>query len=148
MTACTARLTVTFHREVHGGRARSWWEAVRPTGGRVRGGYMPIGRGIIPHDLGHLVAESHLGIDDGIWGLLARGATFKRGTDRRPTRRGRALVAAHRDALHAHGLLADAGAGGESGLTRYWSVGRSISGSVPWPTRRFHSSWSVSRLAT
>lgn len=62
---------------------------------------MPLGRGIIPHDLGHLVAESHLGIADGFWGLLARGATFKRGTDRRPTRRGRALVATHRAALHA-----------------------------------------------
>jgi hypothetical protein len=61
---------------------------------------MPIGRGLIPHDLGHMVAESALAIDDGFWGLLARGATFRRGTDRRPTKPGRALIAAHRDALH------------------------------------------------
>ena len=37
---------------------------------------MPIGRGRIPHDLGHMATEAHLGITDGFWGLLARGATF------------------------------------------------------------------------
>jgi hypothetical protein len=95
-----ARLTVTFHK-VAEGRVDSWWEAVRPTGGRTRGGWMPIGRHPIPHDMIHLAAEGHLGIEDGVWGLLARGATYKRGTDRRPTRPGRALVRDHRDALHA-----------------------------------------------
>jgi hypothetical protein len=94
-----ARLTITFHK-VGGHRPGSWWEAVRPRGGRFTGGHMPIGRHVIPHDLGHLVAEAHLGIDDGMWGLLARGATFKRGTGQRPTRTGRALVRDHRAALH------------------------------------------------
>lgn len=61
---------------------------------------MPIGRGVIPHDLGHMVTEGSLGIDDGFWGLLAQGATFRRGTDRRPTKPGRALIAANREALH------------------------------------------------
>jgi hypothetical protein len=60
---------------------------------------MPIGRGVIPHDLGHMATEAHLGIDDGFWGLLARGATFSRGTDRRPTRQGRELVRDHRAGL-------------------------------------------------
>src|SRR5215204_179814 len=41
-------LTVTFHR-VDGSSPSAWWEAVRPTGGRFRGAYMPIGRGRIPH---------------------------------------------------------------------------------------------------
>jgi hypothetical protein len=61
---------------------------------------MPIGRHSIPHDLIHLAAEAHLGVDDGVWGLLARGATYRRGTDRRPTRTGRAIVRDHRDGLH------------------------------------------------
>jgi len=26
---------------------------------------MPIGRGVIPHDLGHMATEAHLGIDHG-----------------------------------------------------------------------------------
>ncbi len=105
-----ARLTVTFHK-VADGRVDSWWEAVRPTGGRTRGGWMPTGRQRIPHDMVHLAAEGHLGIEDGIWGLLARGATFRRGTDRRPTRPGRALVRDHRadlqraeDVGNVHGL--------------------------------------------
>jgi len=38
---------------------------------------MPVGRGRIPHDLGHMATEAHLGITDGVWGLLARGATLK-----------------------------------------------------------------------
>jgi hypothetical protein len=96
----STRLTVTFHK-VLAPRPAAWWEAVRPTGGRIRGGYMPIGRGVIPHDLGHMATEGHLGISDGFWGLLARGATFRHGTDRRPTRPGRALVAANRSAVHA-----------------------------------------------
>ena len=76
-------------------------EARRRTGGRVRGGYMPIGRGRIPHDLGHLATEGHFEVTDGFWGLLARGATFRHGTDQRATRPGRALIAEHRDGLRA-----------------------------------------------
>jgi hypothetical protein len=67
----------------------------------IRGGYMPIGRGVIPHDLVHFATEAHFSIDDGFWGLLARGATFKRGTGGRQTRQGRALVAKNRAGLNA-----------------------------------------------
>jgi hypothetical protein len=69
---------------------------------------MPIGRGVIPHDLVHLAAEAHFGIEDGFWGLLARGATFKNGTDRRPTRPGRALIAENRVGLNAAEHLGNA----------------------------------------
>ena len=69
---------------------------------------MPIGRGRIPHDLTHLAIEAHFGIEDGIWGLLARGATYKRGTDRRPTKRGRELVRDNRESLHRAEQLANA----------------------------------------
>ena len=93
-------LTVTFHK-VDGRSPYAWWDAVRPTRGRVTGGYMPIGRGRIPHDLGHMITEAHFEISDGFWGLLARGATFKQGTQQRPTKPGRLLVREHRAALAA-----------------------------------------------
>jgi len=92
-------LTITFHK-VSEPRPHAWWEARHRTGGTIRGGYMPIGRGVIPHDLAHFATEAHLGLEDGFWGLLARGATFRRGTDRRRTRPGRALVAENRTGLH------------------------------------------------
>lgn len=93
-------LVVTFHK-VPGRHPAAWWEAVRPTGGVVRGGHMPIGKGVIPHDLVHLAVEAQLGIDGGFWGLLARGATFRHGTAQRATRPGRALLRAGRDGLEA-----------------------------------------------
>jgi hypothetical protein len=105
--ASRARLTITFHKADRP-RPHAWWDAVRPTGGHIVGGYMPIGRGVIPHDLAHLVTEAYFGIDDGFWGLLAQGATFRRGTDRRPTRPGRALVAARRAELGAAEELGNA----------------------------------------
>ena len=95
-------LTVTFHKvDGRNGSPLAWWEAVRQTRGRIRGGYMPIGRGRIPHDLGHMATEAHLGIHDGFWGLLARGATFEHGTQQRRTRPGRQLIRDHRAALEA-----------------------------------------------
>jgi hypothetical protein len=93
-------LWVTFQK-VDGPSPRAWWEAVRKTRGRVTGGHMPIGRGRIPHDLGHMVTEAHLGIADGFWGLLARGATFSQGTQQRRTKPGRQLIRENRAALHA-----------------------------------------------
>ena len=96
-----ATLVVTFHKHDR----QAWWEAVRPTRGRVVGGYMPIGKGRIPHDLGHMATEAHFGITDGFWGLLARGATFDNGTRQRPTKPGRQLIRDHRDGLrHAEAL--------------------------------------------
>jgi len=89
------RMTVTFHK-LENGRPHSWWEARRATGGRFRGGYSPIGRGVLPHDLVHMAAEAEFGLEFGFWGLLARGATFRRGTSLRRTRPGRAIIAAHR----------------------------------------------------
>ena len=62
---------------------------------------MPIGRGRIPHDLGHMATESHLQIADGFWGLLAHGAAFDHGTRQRRTRPGRQLVREHRAELGA-----------------------------------------------
>ncbi len=93
-------LWVTFHK-VDGPSPHAWWEAVRKTRGRVTGGYMPIGRGRIPHDLGHMATEAHLGITDGFWGLLARGATFDHGTRQRRTKPGRQLIRENREALNA-----------------------------------------------
>ena len=99
------RLTVTFRKHDDGHQPAASWEAVSPSGRRDTGAYMPIGRGVIPHDLAHLLVEGHLGIDDGVWGLLARGATYKRGMGRRPTQPGRAIVRAHEQALaEAEGL--------------------------------------------
>ena len=62
---------------------------------------MPIGRGRIPHDLGHMATEAHLEINDGFWGLLARGATFDHGTQQRRTKPGRQLIRENREALRA-----------------------------------------------
>ena len=93
-------LTITFHKVMRP-RPHAWWVAVRGKGGTIRGGFMPVGRGVIPHDMARLATEAHLGIEDGFWGLLARGATFRRGTDRRTTRLGRAMLAEHRSAVHA-----------------------------------------------
>jgi len=60
---------------------------------------MPIGRGSIPHDVGHMPSEAHLDIRTGFWGLLARGATFDHGTQQRRTRPGRQLIRDNRAAL-------------------------------------------------
>ncbi|MEM9036581.1 MAG: hypothetical protein AAGD18_18440 [Actinomycetota bacterium] len=91
-------LSITFHR-IADRPDFSSWTAVRRTGSRVSGGYTPIGRGRIPGDLAHLAVEAHFGLDHGFWGLLAKGATFDHGTDQRPTRTGRAIVAEHRAQL-------------------------------------------------
>ncbi|MFT3855260.1 MAG: hypothetical protein QM733_21375 [Ilumatobacteraceae bacterium] len=48
-----------------------------------------------------MATESHLGLSDGFWGLLARGATFDHGTRQRPTRPGRQLIRDHRAGLEA-----------------------------------------------
>lgn len=109
-------LTITFHRDADR-LTCAWWEATARGRRPVRGGCMPIGRGVIPHDLAHLAVEAHVGVPDGFWGLLARGATFRRGTDRRPTRPGRTLVADNRRALHDAEQLGNAHHGA-------WMAGR------------------------
>ena len=100
------RMTVVFHKSE--GARSAWWEAWRPRGARTTGGHMPLGHGVIPHDLGHMATEAALGLEFGFWGLLARGATFRRGTDRRRTRPGRALIAEHRAELEQAEALGNA----------------------------------------
>jgi len=69
---------------------------------------MPIGHGAIPHDLVHLATEAGLGLNYGFWGLLAQGATFRRGTNQRRTRPCRAMIAAHRSELNQAEALGNA----------------------------------------
>ena len=107
---------------------------------------MPIGRGRIPHDLGHMATEAHLAIADGFWGLLARGATFDHGTRQRRTRPGRQLVSDHRAELRAAEAIGNQhhvawAAGSRSGrttldrLARLWEAtpdGGTLT--ILWPT--------------
>ncbi len=109
------------------------------------------GRGGMPHDLTQLVVEATAGIEHGFWGCFADGATF-RSTGRRRTRRGRAVIAAHRTDLDRAevevGLHAAAWrAGHDSGVTRalrrfdgLWAgVGDEGELAVEWPTLRLLS---------
>ena len=71
-------MTVVFHRMAER-PSFSWWEAEPAGRSRFSGGHMPIGRGVIPHDLVHLATEAGLGLEFGFWGLLAElGTTFDR----------------------------------------------------------------------
>ena len=85
----------------------SGWEAVRGKRTRIPGSVMGLGRGVISHDLAQYVIEAATGYQNGFWGLLAQGATFK-STGRRRTRPGRAVIAAHRQDLLASEHLAGA----------------------------------------
>jgi hypothetical protein len=87
---------VTFQKLVE--KRVSTWEAVRGKTIRVPGTTMALGRGDLPHDLTQLVVEATMGINDGFWGCIAAGATF-RSTGRKRTRPGRAIIAAHREGL-------------------------------------------------
>jgi hypothetical protein len=80
------------------------WEARIGKRTRVPGALMGFGTEA-PHDLVQYVIEAATGSDDGFWGLVARGATF-RSAGRRRTRPGRAIIAAHRDELRASEQLA------------------------------------------
>src|SRR5262249_54779058 len=74
------------------------WMATLPKGKPFQGTTMASGRDL-PHDLAQLVVEMTLGLQDGFWGLLAKGATFKSVPGRRRTKPGQQLVRMHRDAL-------------------------------------------------
>lgn len=56
---------------------------------------MALGRGGLPHDLVQMIVEGTLGIENGFWGSVAAGATFK-STGRKRTKPGRAVIAANR----------------------------------------------------
>ena len=108
-------MEVAFFTWEHHGRRQVGWEAVRGKRTRIPGTVMAAQKGL-PHDLLQYVVEAACGFQDGFWGLVARGATF-RSTDRRATRPGRALIAAHRADLARAEALA--------GLhQRAWAVGQ------------------------
>jgi len=98
-------MRVTFY--VHDDRKRiCGWDALLPHRRRVPGALMGYGNGI-PHDLAQYVIEAATGYQNGFWGLVARGATFK-STGRRRTKPGRAMIAAHRVDLAGSEQLAGA----------------------------------------
>ena len=94
----------------------TYWEAVRGKRTKVPGTTMALGRGDLPHDLSQLVVEATLGIENGFWGCVAQGATFK-STGRKRTKAGRAVIARNRLDLKA----AERTAGAEVAA---WRAGR------------------------
>jgi hypothetical protein len=58
---------------------------------------MAAGKGI-PHDLGQYVIEAATSYENGFWGLVSKGATFK-STGRRKTKPGRQVIVEHRGDL-------------------------------------------------
>jgi hypothetical protein len=98
------RMQVIFTRHEAKGRRACSWYATRAKRIRVPGAHMAVGNGL-PHDLAQYVVEAAVGYDNGFWGLVSRGATF-RSTDRKRTKPGRALIAANRGALDASEQLA------------------------------------------
>ena len=87
------RVQVTFRKLVED--RLSTWEALRGERTRVPGTPMALGRGGLPHDLVQMIVEGTLCIENGFWGSVAAGATFK-STGRKRTRPGRAVIAANR----------------------------------------------------
>ncbi len=107
-------MEVQFYKLERNGRHRVGWEAVRGKRTRIPGTIMAAQKAL-PHDLLQYVVEAACGIDDGFWGLLARGATFK-SIGRRETKPGRALIAAHRPGLaHAEAVAGLYGAAWSAG---------------------------------
>ena len=80
------------------------WEADMGKRRRVPGTMMGYGRDV-PHDIVQYVVEAATGYENGFWGLLAKGATY-RSAQRRRTKPGRAVIAQHRDELRASEHLA------------------------------------------
>jgi hypothetical protein len=114
---------VTFRKLELG---QCYWEAVRAKRTRVPGCQMggAVRAGQLPHDLAQFVVEAGLGLRHGFWGLVADGATFK-SMDKRRTREGRAVIAAHRAELNAAEARVNAEvsvleSGGASPLRREW----------------------------
>ena len=65
-------MRVDFYK-LDGGRLCGW-VATPPKRRSFQGTTMAAGRDI-PHDLGQFVVELALGLQEGFWGLLAKGAT-------------------------------------------------------------------------
>ena len=90
-------MLVTFTRDDKG--RTCVWAAERPGRAPIPGPAMAAGVDL-PHDLATLVAEDVLGVTDGFWGSVQRGATF-RSLRRRPTQKGREATRDHAAALDA-----------------------------------------------
>jgi hypothetical protein len=88
---------VEFVRFERHGRCGCSWTAVRGKRTVVPGTAMAAGKGI-PHDLAQYVIEAATGFENGFWGLVSKGATFK-STGRRATKPGRRIIAEHRKEL-------------------------------------------------
>lgn len=86
-------MRVEFTKHVEKGRPACSWVATRKRT-VVPGSYMPVGKDL-PHDVGQYVVEAAAGIQNGFWGLIDRGATFK-STGRKLTKPGRDLIRDHR----------------------------------------------------
>ena len=143
-TLATPKMTITFTKDVE--RRASTWEATLGKRTKVPGSTMALGRGDLPHDLTQLVVEAVERVDDGFWGLIARGATF-RSTGRKRTRPGRAVIAENRAGLAAaEALVGDrvrrwlAGENSPVGeqlsrFDRLWrTLGDGASFTVAWPS--------------
>lgn len=97
-------MRVEFTKHDRNGRVACEWTATRAKRSTVPGSYMPAGRDI-PHDLGQFVVEATVGVADGFWGMIDRGAAF-RSTGRKVTKPGRAIIREHRAELDAAEVIA------------------------------------------
>jgi hypothetical protein len=88
---------VEFSKHDRNGRQTVYWIALRGKRRVVPGTTMAVGRDL-PHDLAHYVIEAATQYENGFWGLVEKGATFK-STGRKRTKPGRAVIAAHHDEL-------------------------------------------------
>ena len=100
------------------------------------GAYNRLGARELPHDIAHLIVEDELGLDRGVWGVLAAGGLFRgasvRAGRQKPhaARRGREVVAAATEQLNQAEMLVrvvcDAAGAGRVDLRtrtgeRWWS---------------------------
>jgi hypothetical protein len=75
------------------------------------GAYNRVGSRELPHDIAHLIVEDELGLDRGVWGVLAAGGLFRgasvRAGRQKPhaARRGREVVAASKEQLNQAEML-------------------------------------------
>jgi hypothetical protein len=75
------------------------------------GAYNRLGRRELPHDVAHLIVEDELGLERGVWGVLAAGGLFRgasvRSGRQKPhaARRGREVVAEAREQLNQAEML-------------------------------------------
>ena len=101
--------------EVHKGPTRRYRSVLhRADGVEVEldgGAYNRLGERELPHDIAHLIVEDELGLDRGVWGVLAAGGLFRgasvRAGRQKPhaARRGREVVAAAVEQLNQAEML-------------------------------------------